>query len=624
MNPRVDDNTPFQGVGFDHNDVATPTITLVIHRPIIPDGGNGWGSALYQAYLKYVDDGKAQKVRVVHAPPGYNGSGIGRNQVVYEPVKCKKEIFTEAKKGAIDVYLWDSIHLLHNRADQPIVCQDIQNGNSLYPESFKNYFLYSIHAAHDALELAYDDDDPIFHLQDVHDAFVSALFKSKYDRAWLVETIGHENVDILDRFEETRDRFQTKHSSINHMRFWHTPAMVDEVWKAWYDLDPELASHVAAGIFSSPLVVHSPMWRDEFETLKRDAIPRLDAQISSIRSVGETGIGIGPIGYEVSSFKKRFTEYDPTGQYQRVPDLLEKWGSQIRGAVPDDKQPIVVFLTCRGDDGKNNLPETIQALMDTANSNEEIKDRLAVVCVYSKSREDEHEIYRKTVRDLNEKLQLLRDGIGSDRVISAVTKNGDLTEQTAGFMLADAFVCGARGGFDVVALEASYVAAWRQNGEFADEYRDLLSTLEMGEQFHLVLAKTAGSARYLENIFENVEIADGGTARMPDSSQMLEPLKKAFDSLLVGKSSVNEPGQLIASLERVCSGPDCIEQWVDASRGNNPADCPRTAICEEIGSPRTIQCAPLNASALLPDGVSSGNSQSLDKSKVATQPIGDR
>lgn len=559
----------------------TPTITMVIHRPILPTGSNGWGTALYHGYDQYLAD-NGGSMRIISAPPVTHIPNMPSlsGTISYATVPVGQEVFDGAKRGAIDVHAWDLMHLIRTNGS-PLVCEAFNNDHEGYIQTWKDFFVYSLNAAHTALTAAYNDDVPIFHLNDVHDSFVSALFEGNYDRTWLKEIVGPENELLVDAFEELRENFLSRHESIHHMRFWHTPSVEPDSWNEWFKLDPNTAAHFFAGIVSSPLVVHAPVWRDEFERLIQVALP----QVAQFLEIGSAhiykGIGVGPIGYDRTAFTKRFSEYDWSGQYQKVPAELSEMASSIRAGV-GDKDPIVMFITGRGDDPKNNMPETIDAITHRAQVDPDFRDRVAVICVYSTSRIDESCVYEETANAITEKMQRLASVVGPERAIQKETVGGDLTYQTAGFLLANAFVCAARGGFDIVGMEASIVAALRANNQLAPEYQEIMVAHRMDNSFHVVMADTVGAAPYLHSMIGDYTGIESENGRMPNKAQISKALGQAWQSLSSGQSKILNGQRVLDDVDKICSAQDCIEQWNHAALTGKPQDHERTKFCVDL------------------------------------------
>ncbi len=567
-------------INIPNASVEAPTVTVVIHRAFTPNGANGWGTALYRAYEDSIKKGINSSVRIVSAPSTSMPNIGTSNRIFYEAVDCDPELFPNAKATAIDVHFWDAMHLISPTDQEPFVISGITSESEQYIDSWKSFFEYSIHTARRSLQLAQDDYNPIFHLNDPHDCFVSALFEGNYDSSWLASNLQLQAE--LDRFELAKSRFVAKHGPIKHMRFWHTPCLDVEVWKKWYEKDPNTARHVVAGIFSSPLIVHSPQWEMGFKDLADAAIPIIAQHLEvGDRSKIFKGIGVGPIGYERGAFTNRFTRYDAKGELHRVPEVLHQWSSQIKEAV-GQKDPIIFFLTCRGDDPKNNLPQSLKALHEFAATNPDAKERMAVVMVYSTSRAEEHEMYRDTLRDLEFQRQQLVDLLGESRVIEGLTLNNDLTFQTAGFLLANSFLCGARGGFDIVGIEASIAAALREADQIDPIYQSILTQNGITKDFQLVLSQSAGAGEYLHKLTPNVSMIMTPEYRIPTAEELIPAIEHAWTQLSTLRAKLMDPSKFLERIDKLCSGSECIEQWSSASIEGNPQNHPRTQACKLI------------------------------------------
>lgn len=569
-----------------------PTVIKVIHSPIVKTGTNAWGTALWYAYDDLVEAGDAKQVIVLSAPPTSPASNVPvlPSNVVYRQVQCPRSLFESAKAIAIDYYAWDQIHLMHPRGTEPFVCVAFDENKTEYDEAWKNFFLYSIETAISALNIGDGEDDPVFHLNDPHDSFVSALFENNYDEAWLKSYIGEEGSARLEQFKSVREKFLENHQQINHTRFWHVPSIHVDAFRPWFDRDPKVASHFLSGVISSPLNVHAEMWKTNFDKLLTEFGDQVNEQLNiGSRTVLENGIGVGPIGYDPKSFIKRFEDFDHGGDSQRTLDALNKWSDQIQNSLEDGVKPIVVFLTCRGDDPKNNLIETTKALRELA-KDPEVAKRLVVISVFNSSRTNEQEIYQETLDGFKEGLGKLAELIGEDRTIifeKTPTGPSNLPEQSAGFLLAaknGMYSCNARGGFDVVCLEAAIVADLTANDRIASEFSEALNWLGEGSNFHLLMADTAGSAGYLRRIVPHSEIVPTTEFRMPTAEQIADPLSDAYKSVHKGLSAVEPGRKIIEKIENVCGARACISQWTDSAVEGNPQNHPRTFASAAAGA----------------------------------------
>lgn len=567
---------------------SMPTVTWLNHRPIFGHGDkNGWGMALYSAYEAATEEYRIKNVRIVSAPPGTQSPNtFDRDQrITHHIVDVENpDIFSKsAKPVAIDVHAWDLMHVIRPQGEDPLVVNSFLTKRSEYEEAWRSFFVYSINAATTALSLAYDDEYPIFHLNDMHDSFVSALFAGNYNREWLLKFIGDDGARMLRDFEGIRGAFEDRHGEIRHMRFWHTPSMDPSSWQKWYEQDPMVASHFLSGIVSSPLNVHSPAWKVEFTNLFAFALPEVAQTLGVSFDDLNNGIGVGPIGYAPEVFLKRFTKFDPNGEVAKTLLTLNSWAGQIRKSVGDE-DPVVVFLTCRGDDPKNNLVNTIRGLTELARQDPDVAKRLVTVCVYQTSRKDA--LYKDYLDALDDAITEYREVVGELRLIES--KNApDLSQQTAGFILANAFICAARGGFDVVGAEASIVAATRSMREIDPQFAEVLEKYGLdGNQFHLVMAESAGSSPYLSTVVPAFSFIHSPDTKLPEVEHILVGLKDAWSSLVQGRSELDSDSasQVLSGVKEICSGAACIDQWVDSAISRRPESHPRTIKCMQIKS----------------------------------------
>ena len=608
--------------------VDKPTVFVVIHAPIKKNGSNGWGTALYGSYYDLVESGEVDRVIVLSAPQDQANIPDRDTNVIYRQVDCDRSTFTNSKAPATDVYIWDLVHLMRERDTSPLVSNAFKNAPAKYYEAWKNFFLYSIATATTALEEGAKVNNPIFHLNDPHDCFVSALFEGNYDPEFISQIIGAENRDELMRFETIKSVFLEKNKSIKHSRFWHIPAIDIESFDEWFVQDPKMAAHLFSSVFSSPLNVHSLIWKKPFDKLFKKYVDLVkDIIPSANRSSLDKGVGVGPIAYDPGSFIKRFEEYDQSGELRETLPILEEWSNQIVQSVGSDSdgkklEPFVVFLTCRGDDPKANLIDTVKSIIASVQNDPEMAKRLVLVAAFNSSRVFEDELYQRTLDGFKLEIAKLAKLIGTDRIICAESlpaiekgiatdnldqavelsaqqhrdalidlvgqdvaecftllpnRGSNMPHQTAGFILANAFICASRGGFDVVALEASIVGKLKQQGTLAKEYLKVLDDHNMRHDvFRLIIANTAGSASYLKKIMpDNCTLINSDDDRMPTAERIYFALLEAYDLTILGDSVLKPETDVIGALGEVC-GSDCVTQWTDNAVNGYPQDHPRT------------------------------------------------
>lgn len=587
-----------------------------MHRPFQKGGSSGWGTALYYALKTLVVEEKVHKAIVLSAPKPESNFANHDKYIDYRQVLCDEALADRSKATCADIFAWDQIHILRPEGEPSFAAEWFVNRRERYNQAWKDFMLYSIATATSALELGYDEIYPVFQLNDPHDSFVSALFEGHYNKTWLGNTIGWENYYLVKEFEAAKQKFIDEHKKINHMRFWHVPSIDMDSFDEWHSLDPNTAIHFLAGVFSSPLDVHASMWKDGFDELfekyKHQMVIRIpDATLESL----EKGVGVGPIGYDPTPFLERFKTYDQTGQFRETLDLVSQWSKQFSRNV-EVGEPIVFTITFRADDPKNNGVETARALKILASMEPEVRKRLCVMAVFNSSRVSEDPIYEKTLNEFKYEMSQIADYVGVERVVIVeqlpfkssefVTResvNAELIElvgkrnaqcftqifngganggsnlphQAAMFIMANAFICAARGGFDVVGAEALMVAGLRAAGEIDPLYSVELKTYGLMEDvFHLIMADTAGSSKYLRNILPNFSMVHSSNNRMPRKEEILPGLREAFFSIVQKQSILPQSNRIVAAVEKVCNANECIEQWLAAAIAGTPQAHPRT------------------------------------------------
>lgn len=589
-----------------------PTIISIMHRPFRKVGASGWGTALYYALKNLVVEEKVHKAIVISAPEKEANFADHDKYIDYRQVNCAKELADASKATAADVFAWDQIHILRPEGEPAYAADWFVNRRDRYEQGMKDFFLYSLATATSALENGYDEIYPIFQLNDPHDSFVSAFFEGNVDEEWLLEKIGQENAYLLDNFKLVKEKFIKEHQEINHMRFWHVPSIDIDSFDQWFEVDPKMAIHFLAGVFSSPLCVHASMWKDGFDKLfekYKDIIVELipNATLESINN----GVGVGPIGYDPGPFLERFKEYDGYGRFRESLDLVSKWSEQFSTNVVDG-QPVIFTITFRADDPKNNGVETARALKMLTEMDPEVRKNLCVMAVFNSSRVSEDPIYEKTLNEFKYEMSRIADDIGTARVViveqlpfkkdefntaesvraelvelvgeknaECFTQlfNGDsnLPHQAAMFIMANAFICAARGGFDVVGAEALMVAALRAAAEIDPLFILELRNFGLSEEdFHLIMADTAGSSKYLNNILPNFSMIRSSNSRMPRKEEILPKLQEAYESIMQKRSIILPNNEIVAEVEKVCSASECLSQWISAALVGSPQSHPRT------------------------------------------------